>query len=169
MANKDSIRVMQQREREFDRVSILIKKGGKHLLHAQAKREDVTVAEMMRRAILARAGLKRLPDASELEQLADVETRDEARKALLALQESDSKAQVPNNLLYRDPRYVAIPISRKQKAEYLTALDELRKMVCDIQETGSAPVHVKVSQKSLAAVERLLANIEIPRGEGEMY
>lgn len=96
---KESERVQLSRKQNFDRISTLIDKGGKHLLHAQAIREGVSVAEMIRRAIYSRAGLRMLPYPDDLEALSEVTTQEEAEKAILRLQAKEESSEIIQNLL----------------------------------------------------------------------
>ena len=72
MATDETRRVAKHRRVAFDRISTLIDKGGKYLLHAQAIREGVSVAEMLRRAVVARCGLRMVPYPEDLDKLAEV-------------------------------------------------------------------------------------------------
>lgn len=95
----NSERVQKQRKATYDRISTLIDKGGKHLLHAQALREGITVAEMLRRAVYARAGLRMLPYPDDLEKLAEVRTQEEAEKAIRQLQAKEESSEIMKQLL----------------------------------------------------------------------
>jgi hypothetical protein len=76
MATKESKRVMAQRRRDYDRISFVVDKEAKHLIRAQALREGVSSAEMIRRAILARCGLEHAPDYSSKKYKAIVSASD---------------------------------------------------------------------------------------------
>ena len=91
--------VQDQRKGTYDRISTLIDKGGKHLLHAQAIREGVSVAEMLRRAVYARTGLRMLPYPDDLERLAEVRTPEEADAAILRLQAKEESSEIMRQLL----------------------------------------------------------------------
>ena len=80
--SKKSEFVKRTRKENFDRVSVLIEKGGNFFLRALAIREGTSIAEFIRRAILARAGLRMLPYPEELDQLSDIETQKEAEYAI---------------------------------------------------------------------------------------
>lgn len=99
MATDETKRVNQHRKYNCDRITTLIDKGGKYLLHAQAIREGVTVAEMIRRSILARAGLRMLPYKPDLDALAEVHTPEEAEQAILRLQAKEEKDEIIKKVL----------------------------------------------------------------------
>lgn len=69
MATKESERVDAYRRMKFDRISFLISKGGKQLLRILALKEGVNVTELIRRAVLARAGLNMLPSPTVLKAI----------------------------------------------------------------------------------------------------
>ena len=69
MATKESKRVDEHRRKYFDRISSLIEKGGNALINTLAIREGVTKAEVIRRSILARAGLRYMPFPDDLKAL----------------------------------------------------------------------------------------------------
>lgn len=100
MATEESKRVTTHRKYNCDRITTLIDKGGKYLLHAQAIREGVTVAEMIRRSILARAGLRMLPYKPDLDALAEVSNQEEAEQAILRLQAKEEKDEIIKKVLH---------------------------------------------------------------------
>ena len=95
----ESERVQKIRKQSYDRISTLIDKGGKYLLHAQAIREGVSVAEMLRRAVYARAGLRMLPYPEDLDKLAEVRTAEEADAAIIHLQNKEEKDEILHHVL----------------------------------------------------------------------
>lgn len=100
MATDESIRVGKHRKYNFDRVTTLIDKGGRWLLRAQAMREGISVAEMLRRAVLARCGLRMLPYKTDLDALAEVQSQEEAEKAILRLQAKEEKDEIIKKVLH---------------------------------------------------------------------
>ena len=99
MATKESKRVEEHRRKYFDRISLLIEKGGNALVNVLAIREGVTKAEVVRRSILARAGLRSMPFPDDLKALAEVETQEEADYAIMHLQRKEEKNEIINKLL----------------------------------------------------------------------
>ena len=99
MATKESKRVEEHRRRYFDRISLLIEKGGNALINVLAIREGVKKAEVVRRSILARAGLRSMPFPDDLKALAEVETQEEADYAIMHLQRKEEKNEIINKLL----------------------------------------------------------------------
>lgn len=89
MATKESKRVMELRKKNYDQLSILVPKGYKKLLQAMSIKERCNVSEVVRQAILERAGLKYLPDADGLKQLTKAETPREAARALKYCQDKE--------------------------------------------------------------------------------
>jgi len=87
MAKMTSRRVMDQRRKNSALINITVPKEARHLIRAQALREGVSYAEMIRRAILARCGLESWPDFSDRNYLFvvyadDKESADEAIEGL---------------------------------------------------------------------------------------
>lgn len=99
MATKESKRVDEHRRKYFDRISSLIEKGGNFLINVLAIREGVTKAEVIRRSILARAGLRSMPFPDDLNALEEVETKEEAEYAIMHLQRKEEKNEIINKLL----------------------------------------------------------------------
>lgn len=99
MATKESKRVDEHRRKYFDRISSLIEKGGNALINTLAIREGVTKAEVIRRSILARAGLRSMPFPDDLNALEEVETKEEANYAIMHLQRKEEKNEIINKLL----------------------------------------------------------------------
>lgn len=94
MALNRSKLVQDQRKRTYDRISTLIDKGGKWLLHAQAIRERVSVAEMLRRAVLSRCGLRMIPYPEDLDALSKVQTAKEADALFLRIQRKEEADEI---------------------------------------------------------------------------
>lgn len=99
MATKESKRVDEHRKKYFDRISSLIEKGGNSLINTLAIREGVPKAEVIRRSILARAGLRSMPFPDDLNALEEVETKEEADYAIMHLQRKEEKNEIINKLL----------------------------------------------------------------------
>ena len=161
MATQESERVMAQRKRDYDRVSITIPKEGKYLLHAQAKREGVSVAEMMRRAILARCGLENMPTFAHphYHAIVTAETKEDATKAIEGLQLDEYLHDNEQGVTTEGVYMTALLSSNRMKDDYIRALLDLLDAVEDADAEWS-PVQIKLNKKSLATVRRLLANIE---------
>jgi len=166
MATDRSERVMQQRKRDYDQISFVISKGGKYLARAQALRESVTVAEMIRRAILARCGLESMPDFKmpHYSNIVTAENKESADKAIAGLQLDEyvknHQRKAPN-----DDVYMTVMLSSlEMKNEYIQALLDLLDAIEDTEAPGAAgwtpPAHIKIKKNSLAAVARLLSNVE---------
>lgn len=90
MATEESKRVMELRKKNYDQLSILVPKGYKKLLQAMSIKERCNVSEVVRRAIMARAGLEQVPEESLLVKLDAVETPKEAAAALKHCQTVES-------------------------------------------------------------------------------
>lgn len=167
MAKKTSKRVMDVRKRNNDRVSFLIDKEGKYLLHAQAMREGVSVAEMLRRAVLARCGLESMPDFSQphYQAIVTANSKESAEKAIKGLQ-LDEYVQRHQETKPADDVYMTVMLSSQtMKEEYINALMDLLDAVNDTAADGS-PTKIKpnsadgMSGKEIVSiVQRLISNI----------
>ena len=168
MATKESERVNKHRRQNFDRVSVLIEKGGKHLLRVLALREGVSIAELIRRAVLARGGLRMLPYPAELEKLEQVTTQAEARRAVYALQNQEEGDEIIR-------RVTEAMAGEPEHAEYTTQLDHadianFRHAVDRInaaieaenpEDSVFAPtITVRLNGREIGIMRRMLANIE---------
>lgn len=85
MATKKSKRVMEQRKKTCDVASLVYPKGNRELVRVVAIIKGVTSAEIWRRALLKYVGLSSWISQEDADDLKDVETRDEAKYALLHL------------------------------------------------------------------------------------
>jgi hypothetical protein len=168
MATNESKRVQKQRRENFDRVSVLIEKGGKHLLRVLALREGVSIAEMIRRAVLARGGLRMLPYPAELAKLETVTTKEEARRAVYRLQSNEESVEIVRHVL-------AGLADEPEHAEYITTMDHadiasfrdaVRRIEAAIQaekpeeSVFAPPIEVKLYGREIGIMRRMLANIE---------
>ena len=57
---------MAIRNKRYEQISFLIPKGGRSLLHVMAIKERCTITDVIRKAILDRAGLKQIPKEWQL-------------------------------------------------------------------------------------------------------
>lgn len=167
MAKKTSKRVMDVRKRNNDRVSFLIDKEGKYLLHAQAMREGVSVAEMLRRAVLARCGLESMPDFTQphYQAIVTANSKESAEKAINGLQ-LDEYVQRHQETTPADDVYMTVMLSSQtMKEEYIKALldllDALEDTTAPQADGWTPPTNIKTTRETLAAVQRLISNIEI--------
>lgn len=167
MAKKESERVMQIRRRECDRISFTAPKGTKYLFRAQALREGVSSAEMMRRAILARCGLESVPSFSmpHYHAIVTATDKDSADRAIEGLQ-LDEYVQHHKKASSEDDICMTVLLSSQEmKNEYIKALLDLLDALEDTDApTGdeiAPPSQIKMTKENLAIVRRLLSNIEI--------
>jgi len=167
MAKKESKRVMEQRKRDYDRISFTIPKEARHLLRVQALREGVSSAEMIRRAILARCGLESWPDFSmpHYHTLTAAENKEDAERAINGLQ-LDEYVHHHQNTTAPDDLYMTIMLSSQgMKDEYIKALLDLLDALEDIDAPWAAgwtpPTQIKITQAALSIVRRLLSNIDV--------
>lgn len=174
MASKESERVDTHRRENFDRVTILIDKGGRQLLRVLAIREGVSMTEMIRRAVLARAGLRILPYPDALAELGDVTTQEEARRAIRKLQFHEEADEIMAHITDRLS-------SEPSKADYITYMDHSD--MCEFQDAAnkindaieqvvpdevfSERVAVKLKGREIGIMRRMLANIELQDIEPE--
>lgn len=172
MVKKESKRVMEQRKRNCDRISFVVNKDAKYLIRARALREGVSSAEMMRRAILARCGLENWPEMHEwppahgvisYNSMVNCSDKESAARAIEALQQDEFMNANIRTEQDDDTFYIYMP-ETSMKDEYLDALSDLIAAVDDAEEPWAsgkiAPMHIKISKKSLFIVRRLLSNID---------
>lgn len=151
MATEKNRRDMEQRKVHYDQVSFLIPKGGRRLLRALGIKERCTAADVIRRAILARAGLERIPKESELQKLDAAETPKDAADALKYCQSvevGEKRIGIPwypaqgmtNDEIYIMEK-VIIPALRQQRP-------------------FDHPATIKVTKNLYVAMSRLLSRME---------
>lgn len=158
MATEESKRVTTHRKYNCDRINTLIDKGGRWLLRAQAMREGITLAEMIRRAIYARCGLHRLPAKEDLEELSEVRTQAEADYAIKHLQRKEEKEEIYQKVLHtpgthimqvdHDSRCVLLKIAGFSDAEIKNLLEN----------RWNAKESIQVSDFDTGHLQRLLSN-----------
>lgn len=169
MATKESDRVQKQRRENYDRVSVLIEKGGKHLLRVLALREGVSIAEMIRRAVLARGGLRMLPYPATLEKLETVTTQEEARAAVYRMQNDEEASEIIRQVtsaLAGEPEnaeYTTTALSHADIANFKHAVQRIEAAIKAENPEDSVfapPVTVKLYGREIGILRRMLANIE---------
>lgn len=170
MAKKESERVMQQRRRDYDRVSFVIEKDMKYLIRAQALREGISSAEVMRRAILARCGLESMPETSSAnyKTIIDADTKADAAKAITRLQTAeaeryDAADESENEITVSAAVMLA---GRDEKTRYIVSMLDILDAIEDTPEPAPCkewqnPEPIKMRKGTLEIVRRLLSNIEI--------
>lgn len=152
MATEESKRKLKQRKRDHDQVSFLIPKGGRRLLRVMAIKERCTAADVIRRAIMARAGLERVPDDNLLDKLDTVNTRKDATSALIYCQTVEHGQQRwgvpwwPAQGMTNDEIYI-------MKNVIIPALEQ--------QKPFALPTTIKVSKNLYMAMCRLLSRLEV--------
>ena len=168
MATKESKRVIKQRKQNYDRFSVLTEKGGNQLLRVLALREGVSIAEMIRRAILARGGLNLWPYDTDMQELAKITTREEARSAVFFMQNRENAKEIMRHLvdeLGPEPSNAEY-ITRMDNADIAEFREAVNKINAAIEAEGPedsvfAPsVTVKLYGREIGIMRRMLANIE---------
>lgn len=160
MATEKNRRDMEQRKIHYDQVSFLIPKGGRRLLRALGVKERCTAADVIRRAILARAGLEKIPDKNMLDKLDAAETPREAADALIDCQTVE---YVKGELIRQgrptetDSTTVVMLSSKWYKDESTAALLALQKGVQE-QNTTKKPRPIELTRREHEILCRLLAN-----------
>ena len=170
MAKKASERVMRQRRQNNDRVSFVIDKEAKYLLHAQALKEGISTAEMIRRAILARCGLENWPNTSSAayKPIRTAATKADAEKALARLQ-FDDRIFLEREQGKEKVEKAKISLGydgRNAKINYIIGLLALLDGLEDLPEPHAgnewqAPANIEFSEGALPVLRRLLSNIEV--------
>lgn len=157
MAKEESKRVMRIRERSYEQVVFLTEKGGRKLYRAIAKRDGMPVSEMIRQAILARAGLSMMPYPADLEKLDEAATAEQARQALADLQKKESVNEIIQRVLHKlanePPETQYHATITEWDAEPLE--DVARRIIAAIEKKQAA---LQLSGRELAALRRLIAN-----------
>jgi hypothetical protein len=164
-----SEKVMAQRKRDYDQISFVMDKDARYLIRAQAIREGVTSAEVIRRAVLARCGLNKMPDTTtqQYQNLQSVELHEEAEQALTRLQddERDTEKEIFQT-------YLVTLTGRVAQDEYIDGLLGLLDTIEDTQiptkERGWQPADkLVIDKRKVSAIRRLLANLEEVESDDE--
>ena len=171
MATLESKRVQRHRKQYFDRVSCLIEKGGNALISVLAIREGVKKAEVIRRAILARAGLRMMPFPDAMKDLDAVNTQEEADAAIFRLQAHEESSEIITSLL---EEYAPEPDSAKYQ---ITVDHDTRRVLLRLAGYTDAEIaemlknkwgdaeQLTVSGFDVGHLRRMLANIQHIDGE----
>ena len=165
MATKESLRVAAHRDKYCDRLSLTMERGGKELVRVLTLRDDCTITEEFRRAILNRAGLRVMPYPDQLEQLKEVEMPKEAHAAIMRLQDAETASTSRQHIV---DSLAAEPSTREYKAilrdsdtvDLYAAITQIKMaldsaMIIDHRQ----PVSFELSGRGLCALRRLLANV----------
>lgn len=168
--NNRSARVMEQRAKNYDRFSCLIDKGGNQLIRVGALREGVSMAELIRRAILAYIGLSGIPSGADLEALKAATTTDQAREAIKNLQMNeihkhliDEMDQDPVHPDQFDVISYLLWFDKLEASEYIQAIKNVAYSFgksFETENTGNEYEPVVISRRDVERLRRLLANIE---------
>lgn len=173
MAKSITERVDKYRKANFDHVSLLVEKGGRRLLHAMAIREGVSMTEMVRRAILARAGLRMMPYPEKLEELDGIETEEEARVAIRKLQHHEESSEIIQHLIdVLSPESDGTGFSvRMDHADIFELRDAVARINAAIEAEGppATPmddaVTIRLTGREVGILRRFLSNIIPDREE----
>ena len=162
MAKKRSEKVMEQRKRDYDQISFVMEKDARYLIRAQAIREGVTSAEVMRRAILARCGLDKMPDTTtqQYQDIKTVELHVEAEQALTRLQDDERDTEKETQ-----QTYLVTLAGRVAQNEYigglLGLLDEIEDVLPPTKNRGwQGADKIIIDKRKISAIRRLLANMQ---------
>ena len=165
MATKESERVAEHRRKNFDRISLLLEKGGRELVRVLALREDCTGAELCRRAIIARAGLRISPYPDQIQKLEEVHTQQQAQAAIMRLQGSEMASETVQHIidnLSSEPstgQFVAF-LSKADIAELSFAMQQIQSAISATQKsTKKETIAVKLSGQSVGVLRRFMANL----------
>ena len=151
MATEKNRRDMEQRKIHYDQVSFLFPKGGRRLLRALGIKERCTAADVIRRAILARAGLERVPNESELEKLDAAETPKDAAAALKHCQ----TVEIGNKRIGM-PWYPAQNMTNDE----IYIMEKVIIPALKQQKPFELPATIKVTKNLYVAMCRLLSRME---------
>ena len=127
MATKESKRVMEIKNKNYEQTNFLAPKGIKSLLRAMGRREKCSAAEVIRRAVLARAGLENMPDENMLAKLDKAYTSAEVADVLIDCQAVEyvkrELARRGRPVPAEETTVVMLPPVRWYKDESLAALE----------------------------------------------
>ena len=151
MATEKNRRDMEQRKIHYDQVSFLIPKGGRRLLRALGIKERCTAADVIRRAILARAGLEKVPNESELATLDAAETPKDAAAALKHCQ----TVEIGNKRIGM-PWYPAQNMTNDE----IYIMEKVIIPALKQQKPFELPATIKVTKNLYVAMCRLLSRME---------
>lgn len=152
MATEKSLRDMEQRSVHYDQISFLIPKGGRRLLRAMGLKEKCTAADVIRRAVFARAGLERLPDKTMLEQLDAAETNAEATDALIACQRAEymkKRPSLPDDLIIVPGTFAR---------EEIAALEAVKEALT--RQSMAGEYTIRISTDEYQAIQRLVSRLQ---------
>lgn len=152
MATEENKRKLKQRNRDYDQIGFLIPKGGRRLLRVMGIKERCSAADVIRRAIMARAGLEQVPEESLLAKLDAVETPKDAAAALKHCQ----TVEIGNKRIGM-PWYPSQSVTNDEivimKKIIIPALEQ--------QKPFELPATIKVSKNLYTAMCRLLSRMEV--------
>lgn len=151
MATEKNRRDMEQRKIHYDQVSFLIPKGGRRLLRALGIKERCTAADVIRRAILARAGLENVPNESELKMLDTADTPKDAAAALKHCQ----TVEIGNKRIGM-PWYPAQNMTNDE----IYIMEKVIIPALKQQKPFELPATIKVTKNLYVAMCRLLSRME---------
>ena len=161
MATRESKRVMKVRNKNYKQVNFLAPHGTKLLLRALGIKEQCTSSEVIRRAILARAGLEKMPDMKSLAKLNASETNREAADAFIDCQtiEYVERELIRNGQpVPEDDEPVIMLSSKWYKEESLTALEAIKAAI-EQQNPLKKPRPIELSRQDYNALQRLFSNV----------
>lgn len=151
MASKESRRVMSLRNKNYERVDFLAPKGTKILLRVMGRKERCSSADVIRRAIMARAGLERLPDEELLAKIDETTTRKEAAAALIHCQTVEHGQKRLGMPWYP---------SQSMTKEEIIIMEKIIIPALQQQKPFELPATIKVSRNLYTAMSRLLSRME---------
>ena len=163
MATKESKRVMELREKNYEQTNFLAPKGIKTLLRAMGRREKCSAAEVIRRAVLARAGLENIPDENMLAKLDVAYTSADVADAIIDCQIVE---YLKTDLAKQGrplPTGDTIPVmlsSRWYKESSMAILGGLYRTI-EKQPITEKPRTIAMMKSDYLALCRLLANTKI--------
>lgn len=166
MAKSITERVDKYRKNGFDRISLLVERGGRQLIRAMAVREGVSMTELLRRAILARAGLRMMPYPEKLDGFDKIETADEAHTAIRKLQMNEESSEIIqsiiDNLSPEGPQKgFTVQMDHSDIFEFEDAMKTIGKAIeAEKQDRQSGPpVTVHLTGREVGILRRFLSNI----------
>lgn len=155
------------RKNNYDRVSVLIEKPGRKLIDLLALREGLPKTELVRRALLARAGLRILPFPQDYQdRVGEPTTQAEARKAVKRLQAHEMSDEIKKHIINKlspegDNAEFTIQMDSADAFELRHDFQEITDAMADVpSDVFADPVTVKLTGRQIGILRRFLANIE---------
>lgn len=160
---KESERVDAHRREYFDRVQLLIEKGGRALLRTMALKEGLNTSAYLRRAALDRAGLSIIP--YDMDSLEDIHTQEEAAAAVRRLQEEEKQNTGIRKMIEvagpeANNRTFEVTLDNADDIELLMVTMEKLKLARSKRIADGGPMKAVLTGAEVRMIRRFLASMK---------